>query len=323
MRRAWQRIRPLLWDPPRWRAAVRRNLLLKVLSVLAAFCLWLFVNGGAREMELSLQVPLELRNIPASMMLISPRVDFVDVVVAGPRTILGRIDRGRLLIPLDLSGMRPGPAVFRIGAESINLPRGVKIARINPSQVTLELARIGRKTVPVRLDLEAGPSDDLTIASSKLAPQLVEVVGPASDLSSIDHVSTEPVTVSATEPGPVQLEVGLQSPGDYFSLSAERAAVEIRLEDQMTTREFQQKVEVRDAAARYTLSPKEVRLTLRGPKRILEHLELDAGAVYIDASKEGPGTHLVTPSVELPRGVEVTAQAPERLRLQIRKERSR
>ena len=72
-----------------------RNFLLKLLSLVAAFSLWLFVNAGERDTEIALQVPLELRNIPAHLMITSPRVDFIDLRVSGPRTLLGRIDRSR------------------------------------------------------------------------------------------------------------------------------------------------------------------------------------------------------------------------------------
>ena len=105
-------------NPERLRQLVTRNIALKVLSLVIAFSLWMFVNFGERDTEESLRVPLELRNIPAHLMITSPRVDFVDLRVTGPRTLLGRIDRNRLSIPLDLGGVRPGPAVFRVGADS-------------------------------------------------------------------------------------------------------------------------------------------------------------------------------------------------------------
>ncbi len=60
-------------------------------------------------------------------------------------------------MPLDLRGVRPGPAVFRLIADALDLPRGVTVARLTPSEVTLEFARVVRKSVPVRV----APSDDV------------------------------------------------------------------------------------------------------------------------------------------------------------------
>src|SRR5512135_2697676 len=173
----WGRMREALLDPERLRQAVTRNVALKLLSLLIAFCLWFFVNFGERDSEESLKVPLELRNIPAHLMITSPRVDFIDLRVSGPRTLLGRIDRNRLSFGLDLNGVRPGPAVFRVDVASLNLPRGVQAVRINPSQVTLEMERVGHKAVPVRLRLNGKPPPDLQIAETKVSPETVQVTG--------------------------------------------------------------------------------------------------------------------------------------------------
>src|SRR5437867_9864468 len=124
LRAAWVAVRTVL-DPERIRGAFTRNLPLKTLSLLISFSLWFFVNFGERDTEESLKVPLELRNVPAHLLITSPRVDFIDLRVIGPRTLLGRIDRNRLSMALDLTGVRPGPAVFRVDTESLSLPRGV------------------------------------------------------------------------------------------------------------------------------------------------------------------------------------------------------
>jgi len=316
------RLRPL-WDPARWLAALRRNFLLKVLSFIAAFCVWLFVNAGARDTERALQVPLELRNIPPSLMITSPRVDFIDLRASGPRTLLNRIDRSKLVIPLDLTGVRAGPAVFGISTESLNLPRGVKIVRVTPSQVTLDLAKVERRTVPVRLDLRAETADGLKVTTTKISPQAVEVVGPATELRGVKFVDTEPVALSVTEVGPQQLEVPLRSLGEYFSLSAQRVAVEVRVESPSVTREVKAGVEVRNTSYDAGVKPAEVRIQLRGPKRTVASLELEEGAVYIDAASYEPGKHVVTPSVELPLDVEVVQMTPPEVQLTLSKSRLR
>ena len=48
------------------------NVGLKFLSLLAAFALWLFVNGGARDSESALQISLQLQNLPGHLMIGCP-----------------------------------------------------------------------------------------------------------------------------------------------------------------------------------------------------------------------------------------------------------
>jgi YbbR domain-containing protein len=318
----WGRMRAALLDPDRLRQALTRNLPLKLLSLLIAFSLWFFVNFGERDSEQSLKVPLELRNIPAHLMITSPRVDFIDVRVNGPRALLGRIDHNRLSLGLDLNGVRPGPAVFRIDVASLNLPRGVQALRINPSQVTLEMERVGHKAVPVRLRLNGKPPADLQVGDTKVSPETVQVTGPASDVRDVAAVNTEPLDVSSATPGAIERELRLEAAGDYISFSANRVAAQVRIEEVQGTREFKAvPIEVHHAGAPFRLTPDRLRLTVRGPKRLLSNLELDPGAVYIDASDIAVGQYTLKPSVELPTGVQVVSVDPVKVQLTLAKGR--
>ncbi len=320
---AWRAVRSAVLDPDRVRQALTRNLPLKLLSLLIAFSLWFFVNFGERDSEESLKVPLELRNIPANLMITSPRVDFIDVRVSGPRALLGRIDRDRLSIGLDLGGVRPGPAVFRVDAASLNLPRGVEAVRINPSQLTLEMERVGHTSVPVRLRLAGKPPPDLQVVDTKVSPETVQVTGPASDVREVAAVNTELLDISAATPGTIERELWIESAGEYVSFSANRVAAQVRIEEVVAAREFKGvAIEVRNASTPYRLTPDRLRFTVRGPKRVVSNLELDRGAVYIDADGVPMGQHVLRPHVELPPGVEVVSSDPPRVQLSLWKGRS-
>jgi YbbR domain-containing protein len=312
----WRRVRDALLDPDRLRQMLTRNLPLKLLSLLIASSLWFFVNFGERDTEESLKVPLELRNIPAHLMITSPRVDFIDVRVSGPRALLGRIDRNRVSIGLDLSGVRPGPAVFRVDPAALNLPRGVQTLRINPSQITLETEAVSHKPVPVRLRIGGKLPADLQVADTKVSPETVEITGPASDVRDIAAVNTEPLDVDGATAGTIERELGLEPVGDYISFSANRVAAQVRIEEVQTTREFKTvPIDVRNAGLPYRLTPDRVRLSVRGPKRQLDHLELDPGAVYIEADGVAAGAHMVQVAADLPAGVEVVSLDPEKVEL--------
>ncbi len=316
---AWRWVRRTVFDLERWRQALTRNLALKILSLLIAFGLWTFVNFGERDTEESLKVPLELRNIPAHLMLTSPRVDFVDVRVSGPRTLLGRIDRNRLTMALDLNGIRPGnPAVFRIETEMLNLPRGVRALRINPAQVTLELERVGHKSVPVHVRLVGKLPADLQLADTKVSPDTVQVTGPASDVEDVQRANTEALDISDATAGTIERELPLESAGEYLSFSANRVAAQVRLEEVTVVREFKRvRVDVRNAAFEHRVTPDAVRVIVRGPKRVVSDLELEGGAIYVDAEDLAVGEHTVKPAAELPPGVGLVSLDPAAVKLRL------
>jgi YbbR domain-containing protein len=304
------------------RGLVLHNLGLKLLSLLAAFALWGFVNAGARETERALQIPLELHNLPAHMLLVSPRVEFVDLLVGGPRTLLGRINAAELKIMLDLSGVRPGPAVFRILTGPLNLPRGVKVVRLTPSEVTLAFSRLARRTLPVRVVFTGKPPNGLRVTETKAAPESVEVSGPVDLIDKMQAVETAPIDLSHVAAGVMGRDLALEPPRDHVSYTASLVRAEVRLEEPEETRLFRRiPVVVRNTTQRTRMRPETVSVTVRGPKSLLEALELDNGAVYIDAAGLAPGEHTLSPSVDLPAAVELVKQEPANLVVSVSGER--
>jgi YbbR domain-containing protein len=312
----WQTLRRNVLDPERVRQAFTHNLGLKILSLAIAFSIWFFVNFGERDTEETLKVPLELRNIPAHLMIASPTVDFIDLRVSGPRALLGRIDRNRLVISLDLGGVRPGPAVFRLDTDVLNLPRAVKVLRITPAQVTLELERVAHRSVPVHLRLTGKPPPGLQVVDTKVAPETVQASGPASDVEDVEAANTEPLDLRNISPGTIERELALEPPSEYLSFSANRVAAQVRIEEVRVTREFKQvDVQVRNASLHYRVRPDHVRVTVRGPRRLVDNLELGDGAVSIDAEGKTVGEHVVKPAVELPTGVQLVSVEPAQVQL--------
>jgi YbbR domain-containing protein len=301
------------------RYAVVHNIGFKLLSLLAAFALWFFVNT-----EAAFQVPLELRNIPAQLMIVSPRIDFVDLRVSGPRTLLSRIDHDQLSMTLDLAGVRPGPAAFRLRTDTLNLPRGVTVVRLTPAEVTLELAQVVRKTVPIRLAFGGKPPGDLRVTDVHVAPEEVEMIGPAKQVEGTKQVETEPFDLAESQPGLVERELRLEAPREYVSFSAARVHAQVLLEEPERRRVLKSvPVVVRNSSYHTDLDPNEVQITVRGPRSTIDSLELSHGAVYIDVAGREPGSYELTPDVDLPAEVELVKQEPAKVRLKISKEKRR
>ena len=74
------------------------NLGLKVLALIIAVGLWL---AGQRDIERSVEVPVEIRNVPLGLMVMDHRVDFVVLRLSGPRTLVSTFDAETLKLGLD------------------------------------------------------------------------------------------------------------------------------------------------------------------------------------------------------------------------------
>ncbi len=299
-------------------AALTTNLLRKFLSLLLACGLWLFVNFGERDTEEALKVPLEMRNIPGRLVITSPRIDFIDLRVAGPRTLLGRIDHNQLSLPFDLTGARPGPAVFNINTDRLGLPRGVRVVRITPAQVTVTLEQVRRKLVPVNLRLAGEPPEDFRVVAAMVKPKEVEISGPASQVNPIESVATEELRLDGQSYSNIAKDLPLEPLGESVTHKPSTVAVEIQIEEIVTTRTIAKApIEVVNAALPFQVEPPSVSLTLRGPRRVLEPLDPNTPMVQLDASGLASGSHRRSVLLTPPDEVEVVEVDPKRVQIML------
>jgi hypothetical protein len=80
---------------------------------------------------------------------------------------------------------------------------------------------------------------------------------------------------------------------------------------------------VRNAAYDTIVAPATQQITVRGPQSATDALELDRGAVYIDADGREPGTYHLTPAVDLPAGLALVKQEPAVVELRVRRQKRR
>jgi len=304
------------------RTSVTHNAGLKLLSIAAAFAVWFFVNVSERDAEKSLQIAVEKLNRPANLIDVSPRVDFVSVRVIGPRVLLNGITQENLAFTLDLKDVRPGPASFKLQAESLDLPRGVKVSMLTPSEITFEFARLVRRSVPVRVAYSGKPPGELRIVETRVTPESVEVTGPEAHVERMKNVETQPIDLSKATAGVIERNVDLEQPREYMTFSASAAHVEIQLEEPEATRVLKNlPIVVRNTDYRTSVTPEKAHLTVRGPRSAVQSLELIQGTVYIDASERAPGQYDVTPAADLPAVIEVVRWEPATVQLHVRREK--
>lgn len=303
------------------RATFLRNVGLKLLSLLIASSVWFFVNASARDSEAGFSVALELENPPEDLIDISPPVEFADIRVSGPRALLNRIDREQLSIVLDLSGVRPGPAVFRLQTDRLPLPRGVRVVRLTPSEVTFNFARIARKPLPVELVFGARPPDGLKLVGASVDPETVEVSGPEDDVKSLKTLETLPIDLSDAEVGILKRDVVLEPSRGYVTHAASTVRVRMEIAEVEETRVLKAvPVALRNGDPGAALVPDRVDVVVRGPRSTVRSLELPEGAVYIDAAGRKAGEHRLNPTFDLPAGIDSARLDPDTVRLQIPRE---
>ncbi len=171
---------------------VTKNWTLKLLSLVFALILWMFIMGE-RHLEVGYTVPLELQNIPKELIVANQVPSLIDVRISGPRTLLMKVSPNDININVDLSDLKPGLTSFKRLEERLNLPSGMRVTRVSPSFVDIRLDRRKDKKVPIKVVLAGDPDPGYRIVSLKAVPDKVTISGAESEIKSISGVVTEAI----------------------------------------------------------------------------------------------------------------------------------
>ncbi len=301
-------------------AALERDMTLRLISLALAIGLWIFVNAGQHGAVQSFQVPVSYRDLPPGFVLTNPHPDFVKIQVSGPRTLLSIIDPIHLTLRLDLTGVGIGQASFKIGPDSFPVPRHTEVTSVLPSQIVLEIDRRVTRDIPIHLVISGTPGEGYKIASAEVTPTTVGIRGPSREIARIDQVDTEPLSVAGVT-SDLSRDVDLMAPESSARLQSEQATAKITLALVVTHKEFHNvPINVRDTDLKFHIDPRHVNLDLSGPLLTLEKIDLK-NAVYVEAAGLSAGSYSVPVQINLPDGIALVRQTPEKVRLRMSRDK--
>ena len=291
-----------------WFGTLKRNRFLKLLSLLLALALWFAVSGEERT-ETSLNMTLEMVNLHKNLMVTSEVPPAIQVRVVGSRSIINSLSQARLIQTLDLSGYKSGRHTFSLGPNSLSLPRGVQVVRIQPNPITLTLASTLTRTLPVKPALENSPAEGYELVSANTRPAQVTVRGPYQELADLKFIPTLPIdlsflkenTVIATDLDFKNLHLALKDPVPILA--------DIQIGPKDLTRTFSG-IPVLTDPQTAKVSPAQITLTLKGPWPLVHNLKPEDLKPRVDTRNLSPGRHRLNVSVDLPDGVSLVRALP-------------
>lgn len=112
---------------------------LKLLSLALAVMLW-FVVVWERPDEADFTARV-VYTVPAGFVIKGPSPETLQVRVSGPKILLARLAARPVEAHCDLSGAVPGAVVFTNLERLVQLPRGLRVVRVQPATVDLYVVR--------------------------------------------------------------------------------------------------------------------------------------------------------------------------------------
>jgi YbbR domain-containing protein len=117
------------------------NISYKLISLLIALILWITILGR-RDFVVSRKMELELVTA-AGLVVKEQSVDQIKIKVSGPRTALRRfVENGvNQVVTIDLAQRPEGTFVVEIPRSKVDLPFGVKLVSMTPSNIEVKLEK--------------------------------------------------------------------------------------------------------------------------------------------------------------------------------------
>jgi len=202
---------------------------IKLLSLGLALTLWFYVTSKGKT-EMTLSVPLELRNIPQALAIVGDVAGALDVRVQGQERVLRDITIGKKVFGvLDLSMSRAGENVVPISPDDIRRPSGVTVMHLSLSEVTVRLEPLVRRAVRLKPVLHGTPASGFYVAKVTVSPAKITVEGPASIIKTLDVLQTMPIDIQGAGES-ITVDPKIDYQGKSVKIIEKNIAVRIAME---------------------------------------------------------------------------------------------
>jgi YbbR domain-containing protein len=199
------------------------NLGMKISAILISVFLWFFVTSQGQS-EITLDIPLEFKNIPADIGIVNTSVKTVSVTVRGHERPMKNLKASDVRVYVDLGKAKKGVDVFYVNKDDIKLPYALSVLNIAPATVRIKLDETTSKSFLVSPVLSGEPRKGFYVSSVKTEPKSVVVKGLKSEVGKMQSVKTEPLDI-ADAAGPMTQELNIDTGGAKVTPDTETVKV--------------------------------------------------------------------------------------------------
>jgi len=291
-----------------------KNWVLKLISFFFALFLWYFVVGEDK-VDTTFNIPVEILNLPADLTISNQFKNELELTVNGPRGLIRNLATQHISRPIDLAKAEPGAKVFQNTVDSIPLPRGVRLLRVKPTDIILQLDKLVKKDVPIHAVTTGSLPEGFELGSITLDPPSIPVTGAEAAIGQVESISTAPIdlarlTATTTRPVALKLTSAIKELVGEPIVTA--AIVVQEKKEQRTVEDIPVKL-LLSGKNTYTLKPDNITVKARIPHSILRKTK-DLKTLFrarIMGVELQPGTHKLTVEVIPVQDVELVEVRPE------------
>ncbi|MBP2627894.1 MAG: YbbR family protein [Firmicutes bacterium] len=160
----------------------KKNLTAKIIALIMAIVLWVYVmNEQNPPVEISMDIPLEVRNLSNSVMAVDIP-DAVRVKVRGPRTLIVGLSQKDIKSYIDLKGLSDGRNTAKVNTA---IPASLELVEVSPEKINFRLDTIASRQVPVEAKIIGTLPSGAAVGKITYSLPTVTVKGPSELLSTV------------------------------------------------------------------------------------------------------------------------------------------
>ncbi len=212
-----------------FRKIILDNWGIKMLSLVLSLTLWFFVTSKGKT-EMTLTIPIELRDTPQNMAVIGDVTGSMEVRVQGQERALRDITVGKKVVCIvDLSTTKVGENTVRVSPDDIRRPSGVAITYMSLSEIKVKLEPLMRKTFRLKPILRGNPAAGFHVAKILVSPSRITLEAPAGVMQTLDILQTMPIDIEGVQED-LTVEPKIDYQGKQAKILEKNITVHITLE---------------------------------------------------------------------------------------------
>ncbi len=297
-----------------WLQLSPKDWVLRIISLGLAIVLWYFV-GGEDIVNKNVMVPVEVINLPRDLVISNQFKKEIEVSVTGPRSMVLDMGKGNVVRQVDLLEATPGTMVLENSNDVIQVPRGVKVLRIQPESIILSLDKMIQKQLEVNPVTSGTPAPDYVLKEIRMAPDSISITGPQTVLSQFDVLRTSVIDIQGLRES-TEIQVPLELDPVIIDLIGETtitASLEIAVETVHKTISGLA-VEVMKDGVLQRVTPATVVITAALPKTLIRD-RVDLHSLFtvtaVDVQKNGKMTVKAVPTRTFTDPVQILKIEPD------------
>ncbi len=160
--------------------------------------IWFSFTKGMETLR-AIEVPVEFANREAGLDVFGTSASMVNLYLSGAGPLIKNIQPDQVKVAVDLGQADIGANTFNLSSKNVSLPPGIRLNRMEPTILTVNLDKMAVKEFPVQVNWVGRPPEGMLIKSAGLSPSTIRLVGASRQLEALHTVYTEPVDAGKLE----------------------------------------------------------------------------------------------------------------------------